>query len=285
MQSLRRIKERIRSIGNTKKVTGAMEMVSFTKLNRIDDLLYAVRTYFLKMDSFLNNLTGSMENISHPFFQKRTGLDSGKIVLSLVTSDNGLCGVYNNNIIHLAEEFISRYDKDKLKLVIIGRKGFTYFKTRGYRIENAYLGLNGRYSDNLLDEIVKVLTGMFSTREADEIYLAYTYFKNTLVHPPLIKKILSIDKGINRGVSYIFDPDIDRILEELVPKYIKTKMKLMLLEAFTSEHAARVVSMKAATDNAKELLEKLTLVRNKVRQANITREIMEIVSSSEALRG
>jgi len=282
MQSLGRIKERIRSVENTRKVTSAMEMVSFTKLNRIDDLLYAVRPYFLKMEILLNNLTGSLEDIPHPFFQKRT---VRKIALCLVTSDNGLCGAYNNNIIHSAEEFISRYDKDNLKLVVVGKKGFTYFKNCGYPIEYAYLGLNGKYSDKFLDDIFRLLTGIFLSGEADEVYLAYTYFKNALTYSPAIQKVLHIDRGVNKNMNCIFDPDPGRILEELAPCYIRTKMRLMLSEAFTSEHAARMVSMKAATDNAKELLNKLTLVRNKMRQANITREIMEIVSSSEALKG
>jgi len=282
-QSLKHIKNRIRSIENTKKVTNALQLISQTKLNSIDDVLFASRRYFLKLESTFNNFVNSAAGLSSPLFEERA--EKKKASLCLITSDSGLCGMYNNNIIRRAEEFISGRGKERTRLVIVGKKGFNYFKNRGVRVTNTYLGLNGRYSAEIADDISNSLVAGFLSGETDEAYLAYTRFETTLSHKPVIKKFLNIEVPPAPGIEYLLEPSKERVLEDLAPRYIAMSMKVALLEAFTSEHAARTIAMKTATENAEELLENLILLRNKVRQANITQDIMEIIASSEALKG
>lgn len=298
-QSLKAIKNRIRSIENTRKVTSAMQMISSTKLNRIDSRLVQNRPFARKIESILDNLLQGRPANLNPFLEQR--LSKERIVLCVITADNGLCGVYNNNVIRQAEDFISRYDREKVKLVVVGKKGWSYFKNYRENIIHSYLGLSGRYSDKICSELLNNLTNIFLSKQADEIYFVYTRFKNVLSNQVVVDKFLSIDpstwfdcahhKSLRTNIKpeqekdYIIEPNISRVLEELIPEYLSTRVRLMLLEAFTSEHAARLMAMRTATENAKELLNSLVLLRNKVRQASITREIIEIVSAAEALKG
>lgn len=282
-QSLKQIKNRIRSIENTRKVTSAMQMISATKLSRMDGYLSQNRPYALRLSALLDKLLQGRPGFLNPFLNKRA--TKGQILLCVVTSDNGLCGVYNNNIIRLAEEFISRYERSKVKLVIIGKKGYAYFRNYKEAILHTYMGLNGKYSDKVSQEICKALCQVFLTGDVDEVYIAYTRFKNALTNKAVVEKFLNIDSKDAQEIDYILEPNEARILEELIPEYLLARARLMLLEAFTSEHACRLMAMKTATENAKELLDNLVLLRNKVRQASITREIIEIVSAAEALKG
>ncbi|MCX5706799.1 MAG: ATP synthase F1 subunit gamma [Candidatus Omnitrophica bacterium] len=283
VQTLKQIKNRIRSITSTRKVTSAMEMIAVNKLNRMSGTLSNLRPFALKLESLFYRLIQGREDIKNPFLARREPVKN--TLLCVFTSDNGLCSVYNNNVIRAAEEFIRKTRREKVKLVVIGKKGFSYFKNRGFSILYSYIGLNGRYSLKISDEITTKLCDIFLSGEADEVYLAYTYFYNAAVLKPTVVKFLEIKPQEEQKIDYIFEPDIKGILEKLIPEYISTKMRLVILEAFTSEHASRAVAMKKATDNAEELLGKLVLLRNKVRQANITREILEIISSAEALKG
>ena len=283
MLSVRNIKNRIRSIENTKKVTQAMEMVALAKLNRIDKMLYALRDYAADMEALKNDLLGGNIKIAHPLLAERAV--SKEIVLCVITSDNGLCGLYNNNLIRVAEEFIQKYGEDKIKLVILGRKGFNYFKTRSMPILKAYVGLNGRYQERISDEIANYLIDLYAFGKTDAVYLAYTHFKRFMVYEPVIKKFLNLEKSGGNDTDYILEPGPQRIIEEFIPRYVTVIFRSILLEAFTSEHSARTIAMKTSTDNARDLLKKLTVQRNKARQANITTEMLEIISSSEALKG
>jgi F-type H+-transporting ATPase subunit gamma len=231
----------------------------------------------------MQNLANSQENITHPFF--RPGCVNDKLCLCLITSDGGLCGSYNDNIIEVAEKFIIDSGAERVSLICVGKKGFNYFKRNDIKILNSYVGLNGRYLDKVSTEVTNELVDTFVSNRACQIYVAYTHFQSALIHKPRIEKFLNIERNITSRVEYILEPDLKGILGEILPNYISMKFKLMLMEAFTAEHSARTLAMKSATDNAKELLESLVLLRNKVRQANITQEIMEIISSSEALKG
>jgi len=283
IQSLKQIKNRIRGIENTQKVTSAMQMISVAKLNRIEKILYTFRPYFLSLETFMNDLVNSSSVPQSPFFEAREGKQD--ICLCLVTSDGGLCGSYNNNIIRLAGEFIEKKGKEAIKLVCIGKKGFNFFKKRGLDIVNSYIGFNGRYSEKIVDEITSALIDIYLSGKAGEVHIAYTQFETALIHKPAVAKFLNIEPSLGKKIEYIFEPNAERILEELLPKYIQIKMRLMFLGAFCAEHSARTVAMKTATDNANELLRGMILLKNKVRQADITEEMMEIISSSEALKG
>ena len=284
IQSLKTIKNRIRSIDNTKKVTAAMEMISVSKLNRIEKTLFVLRPYILSLERVMLNLVNSQEHIAHPYFDAKVGCD--KLCLCVITSDGGLCGSYNNNIIRVAEEFIRGRGKDKVSLVCVGRKGFNYFRKSNLNIANSYIGLNGRFSEKASAGIIDNLVDIFVSGKAAEVYVAYTHFKTALINEPKVEKILNISPAPHETkTEYIFEPDVTAILNEIAPKYISMKFKLIMMEAFTAEHSARTVAMKTATDNARDLLQGLVLLRNKVRQANITQEMLEIISSSEALKG
>lgn len=283
IRSLKYIKGRIRGIENTKKVTSAMQMISVAKLNRSEKALYSFRPYFSKFESLLYSIINSNDLITHCFFDEVKDID--KICLCVITSDNGLCAGYNNDIINCAEDFIKGIGKDKVGLVCIGRKGYNYFQKNGFNIINSYLGLNGRFKEEIALDISSNLIKLFSSAKFGKIYIAYTHFKTALIHKPIIEKFLNIDKKPDKKIDYIYEPEAKIILDETIQKYMNLRLKLIILEAFTAEHSIRAVAMKMATDNAKELLENLNLLKNKVRQANITQELMEVISSSEALKG
>ena len=284
-QSLRQIKNRIRSVENTEKVTSAMQMVSSSKLNRMDGILLNVKPYFRKLEEILNNMLTGIEGFKSPYIQEPQ-TKTGKICLCVIASDGGLCGVYNNNILHEAEDFIKEHGEENVKLVIVGKKGFNYFKKHPkLEIVNSYIGLTGRYSETAAKEILGLLTKIYLSGEADEVYIAYSHFVNALTHKPKVEKLLNHTPREGKVYHYIYDPDRNTILEKLIPYFIGAKFRVSLLEAFASEHAARTLAMKMATENAEDMLQRLTILRNKVRQAKITEEMLEIISSAEALKG
>ncbi len=282
-QPIKQIKNRIRSVENTKKVTGAMQMISVAKLNRMEDRLFALRPYCLKLTNLMHDLAASTQGSLAEYFQESPG--AGGIALCLITSDTGLCGVYNQNIIRAAEEFLEKQAGQRVKLILAGQKGLNYFKGRSIEILSSYAGLNAKYSPESFDKIIGQLSSLFLGGEARSVYLAYTYFDNSIIQKATIERLLPLEPKEVKPAEYITEPDLKSMLAQLIPYYLKVKMRLVFLESFTSEHAARTVSMKTATDNAKELLEGLVLLRNKVRQAGITQDILELSSSVEALRG
>jgi F-type H+-transporting ATPase subunit gamma len=283
-QSINQIKNRIRSIENTEKVTSAMQMVSSSKLNRMDNILLLVKPYFEKTESLLSSLLGSAAGVDSPLIGERQVKKN--VLLCVMASDAGLCGVYNNNVLKVAEEFIAAQKDKKIKLLIIGKKGFSRFKNQpGTEITNFYIGLNGKYSERVAREIINFITGSYVSGMVDEVYVVYTHFQTALVHKPVVEKLLDLVVKPGKPRDYICDPGRQEILQVLIPRFVGMRFRLMLLEAFTSEHAARTISMKMATENAHDMLQSLTLLRNKVRQAKITEEMLEIISSAEALKG
>lgn len=284
-QSIKGIKDRIRSIEKINKVTSAMQTISVVKLSRTEKALFPLRLYFLKLEQILKNLFLSSESLSNPYLSDNS--TGGRICLCFIASDSGLCGMYNDNILQAGSEFIKKTGKDKIQLVLVGKKAVTYFKNNGsLQVLRSYAGLNGRYSPQFCNEIVRFLTDIFLSGQAGCVYIGYTHFKNALTLEPRIEKFLPLETKGPRKTEYLLcEPDINNILQELIPNYLNTKLRLLFLEAFTAEHAGRAVAMKTATENAQEMLAGLILLRNKVRQANITQEITEVISSVEALKG
>ena len=287
-ESLRQIKSRIKSVENTWKITRAMEMISVSKLKRVHDLLFSMRSFFGKTDSFLENLFAERPDLlaKHPFIN--AAANTGKIAVCVVTSDSGLCGLYNDRILKSASDFISRYPAEKVKVITVGRKGFSYFKRKGFIVERAYLGLHGRLQQASLKELTAFLTGIFLKKDVDEVYAAYTHFQSSMHYVPAIDRLFPIyvSSAIPaRPVYYLCEPDYAQLLDELLTAYIAQKIRLLLLEAFTAEHSERTIAMKSATDNAKDLIEDLVIFKNKVRQTSITKEVLEVISTVEALKG
>ena len=281
-QSLREIKNRIRGIGNVNKVTHAMEMISIAKLRPVKNRFFPARRFSLKIEGLLRDLLAGTTGVSQPLMEERENIK--KIAICLVTSDTGLCGSYNHNAVRIVDDYIDRYGQDKITLFPVGKKGLVYFKKKGIDIAEAYTELHGRYSDGMLDRISGNLTEVFLSKNVDEVYIVYTYFESASRCKPVIERLLPVSVPQGHETGYIFEPDINTILKELTSLHLASKIKSCILSAFTAEHSARALAMGQATENAKELLEGLTLVRNKIRQAGITKEIMEIVSSAEALR-
>jgi F-type H+-transporting ATPase subunit gamma len=293
--SLRQIKRRIRSVESTKKITRAMQMVSAAKLKHAQDMLFAGKPYYFKMDALLKKLLAipvrkefsngvNAGTVSHPLLEERAVKNN--FTLCVVTSDSGLCSTYNNNIIRIAEGFIKKHGAENTRLVAIGKKGFSYFKSRGIKISRAYLGLQGRYSREVAEGIANTITNTFLSKKTDEVHIAHTHFDATLKYKPKLQKLLNIERAEEEsGAAYILEPGAESILEKVIPAYSSAKIKGILLDAFTSEHSQRMVAMKSATDNAVELIDNLTLLRNKARQAAITTEIIEVSSAAEELKG
>jgi len=283
-ESLKQIKNRIRSIQNTKKVTNAMQMVSVAKLNRMNKALFGLKSYFTGVESVLTNLVNSKGEITNVYFRE-SSLQEKCFLLCVITSDMGLCGLYNQNILRRADDFIKNNGRENVSLILVGQKGINHFKAKGFKILHTYAGLNGMYSPIVSDELAGIMADLFLAEKTGAVYIASTYFKNAIIQNAGVRKFLNIEIQKYPKTDYIMEQPFEGLLAKVTMKYIIAKIRMVLLEAFCSEHAARNLEMKSATDNAEELLEGLTLMRNKIRQANITQEIMEIISSAEALRG
>ena len=282
-QPLKQIKNRIRSVQNATKVTHAMEMISVAKLNQIDKVLFALRPYQASLEGMLSRLINTGGETENPLFRER--LHKEKIVLCVVTSDSGLCGLYNNNILRAAEKFINEKGRDKISLVLVGKKGVNYFKKKNISVLHQYIGLNGRYDNIISDEITGILMNLFLSGKADEVYIAYTYFKTGFLQDAVIEKYLNVELSQEKTREYLLEPDFSSLVDDLALKYLIVKVRLVFLQAFTSEHATRSLAMKTATSNGRDLLDGLVLLRNKVRQASITQEMLEIISSTAVLKG
>lgn len=284
MQSIRDIRRRIRSVENTKQITKAMEMVAAAKLRRAHAKVESVRPYALKMQQMLSSLAGAATALEHPLFQKR---EVKRVGLVLFTSDRGLCGSYNANVVRVAEVFLHGRTLDSVTLVVVGKKGYDFYRRRKWNIRLKYLDLGGNLVLNKTRAIARDLTNLFLQGEVDEIYLLFTRFISTVTYRPILEKFLPIEPGkelAGKATDYIFEPNPEAIFNALLPGYCLTRVQIALAEAFASEHGSRMIAMSSATKNAQEMIEHLTLLRNKVRQASITKEMLEIVSGAEALK-
>ncbi|MCJ7508380.1 MAG: ATP synthase F1 subunit gamma [candidate division Zixibacteria bacterium] len=284
MESLRDIRNRIRSVESTHDITKAMEMVAAVKLRRAQSKAESSRPYALKMQEMLGNLSSASEEITHPLFEKR---EAKKVALVVISSDRGLCGSYNSNIIRAAQEFIKNYTPQNVMIINVGKKGYDFYRKRGFEIKLKYLSLGGNLVLNNIKSISEDLTKLFLSGEADEIHILYTKFISAMSYRVNLQKFLNIeskDKDEKEMVDYIFEPEPEEIFTELLPRYCSTVIQMALAEAFASEHGSRMIAMGGATKNAEEMIEHLTLQRNKARQASITKELLEVVSGAEALR-
>jgi F-type H+-transporting ATPase subunit gamma len=286
MQTLRQLKSRIKSVESVKKVTRAMEMISSAKVRPMRTRIGGAETYLLGVERIVNNLLASFDGSECPYLAGNHHKQAPKKTLvCVINSDTGMCGSYNYNLIRQAEKFIKEL-KTEVSLIPVGKKAFKYFKRNGYEIRNSYVDLRGRYSGEKADTIGTELVKAFTDKEAGEVYVVYSHFESAARFKPTVDKFLPFEPG-KKGerLNYLIEPDIKHILKELIPIYIKGKMRVVLLNALVSEHSARVLAMGEATKNATDLLEALIIQRNKVRQAGITKEIIEVISSAEALNG
>jgi F-type H+-transporting ATPase subunit gamma len=288
MATLKAIRKRISSVRNTQQITKAMKMVSAAKLRRAQEAAVAARPYAEKMTELLKNVAARVSIEAHPLLQTR---EEKKIELVLFTSDRGLCGGYNANLIRAAEAFIRRHLPDKeVELTLVGRKGADHFRRRRAPIADRYLNVLTSAPDELAGAIAQKLISRFINRETDAVYILYSHFRSALSQVPTLEKLLPVSLSATdhteaqQLTEYLYEPGIEQLLASLLPRITDVAVQRALLEATASEHGARMTAMDSATSNASKMIGSLTLQMNRARQASITRELMEIVGTAEALK-
>ena len=286
MATLKIIRKRITSIRNTQQITKAMKMVSAAKLRRAQEAALMARPYADKMNDILANLSARVSRAAHPLLTAR---EEKRIELVLVTSDRGLCGGYNANLIRAAEAFIRRQGGGKeILLALVGRKGADFYRRRRGETGERYLNFLSTPPEELAAAIAEKLINRFVDGETDAVYLLYSHFRSALSQVPTLEKILPVALSENQEAEqlteYHYEPGAEELLSSLLPKITEIKIQRALLEATASEHGARMTAMDSATTNASKMMGSLTLQMNRARQASITRELMEIVGTAEALK-
>jgi F-type H+-transporting ATPase subunit gamma len=261
-----------------------MEMVAAAKLRRAQTRVESARPYGLKMQQMLESLAGAAAGLNHPLFEERPVKTT---LLVVISADRGLCGSYNSNILRTANRFVKEMPKDSVRLGLIGKKAVNFFKKRPVPIAFKIDQTGGKADLALVRNLANDITAMFQNGEVDEVKLLYTRFITISSSKVMVERFLPIEKPSdtdNINTDYIFEPDAASIFGDLVPRYCLTKILMALLESFASEFGQRMIAMGNATRNADEMIENLTLVRNKARQATITKELLDIVGGAEALK-
>ena len=292
MPSLQSLRRKIAAFKNTQKITKAMKMVAAAKLKRSQDRILAARPYAHKMRGVLSNLSQRVNRASHPLLQKREGR---RIEVLVVTSDRGLCGGFNGNIVRKSAEFLRQCEARALqvRLSIVGRKGREYFRRRAWPIRQEWSGIFDKLSFEHAIDIGGDLTDHFVKGTFDELYVVYNEFKSAIQQRVIVEKLFPLDAAAEfgearaegtTGGSYLYEPDEGELLNALIPKHFQIQMFRILLESAAAEHGARMAAMDGATRNAGQLIKKVTLYYNKTRQAAITKELMDIVGGAEALQ-
>lgn len=283
MANLRDIRRRIKSVQNTQQITKAMEMVSAAKLRRAQSRLEAARPYGNKMKEMLENLAAAAAQVHHPLFEVRP---VNRRALVVITGDKGLAGSYNANVLRRAEAYMRSEEGAKTSLITIGRKAGDYMRRREMPVLKHYQEIGDQVDIVRASAVSREIMTHFLTGEVDEILVLGTRFISAMSRALTLETFLPIEppEGKREPVDYIFEPDAEAIFSALLPNYVTNRMLMTLLEAAASEHGARMVAMGSASRNAVEMIETLTLQRNRARQAAITTEINEIVGGAEALK-
>lgn len=289
-QSTREILRRIKGIKSTQQITRAMEMVAAVKLNRVRTLAENSRPYVNRLGTLMRIIRSSEMAVDHPVFSTKEG---SRLLLIVITSDRGLCGTFNINMINAVLQFLEEQKGKQVSIIAVGKKGYDTLVRRGYAIEQFFPVPWGLTLASELRTINTLLTEGFNAQKIDGVHLYYTQFVNVLRHVPTHVKLLPLSplseeekKHLIKGeIDFIMEPSFQELALALIPQYIETQIYHCLIESVTSEQAARMVSMRNATDNADEMIKNLTLTFNKVRQASITRELIDIIGGVEAMKG
>lgn len=294
MPNLKAIRIRIASVKSTRQITSAMKMVSAAKLRKAQDKIVRLRPYANKLHEILVNLSQSladseMENV----YGRKTSPE--KILIVVVTSNRGLCGAFNSNVIKearriIADNYYDQYKKGNVRFLTIGKKGFDYLRKQKFNIAGENNDLLNELTFEKTAEIAQKVMNSFVTGEFDRIEIIYNRFKNAAVQQLTRELFLPVESAPETGktsvaADYIYEPDKEAIIRELIPKSLKIQFYKAVLDSFVSENGARMTAMHKATDNANIMVNELTLQYNKARQASITNQILEVVSGAEALKG
>ena len=287
MANLKEIRLRITSVGSTMQITSAMKMVSAAKLKRAQDAIIQMRPYANKLTELLKNLSASLDSSDGGVYTQEREIKN--VLLVTVTSNRGLCGGFNAYIMKKATALINEeYANANVNILSIGKKSSEHFTKNGFNVESTHDAL---FADLTFDNTSRVAEGImerFVQGDYDKVVLVYNQFKNAATQIIMTENFLPVQAAENDSeavVDYIFEPTKQEIVEQLIPKSLKTQLFKAVLDSHAAEHGARMTAMHKATDNASELKKELTLTYNKARQAAITNEILEIVGGAEALSG
>jgi F-type H+-transporting ATPase subunit gamma len=282
--SLKALRKRIATVRSTQQITKAMKMVAAAKLRRAQEAAERARPYATKLGELLAAVAAGVEPEAHPLLARR---GETRIDLLVVTSDRGLCGGYNANLLRATEAFVRERAGVSAGVALVGRKGLEYYRRRSARILAHRLGILTSSPAAIAAELAGELIGRFTAEETDAVYLVYTHFRSAISQIPTIVPLLPVAAPETAAppADYIFEPARGELLARLLPRYVEAFVTQALLEAIASEHGARMTAMDNATRNAGDMIDRLTLSMNRARQATITKELMEIVSGAEALKG
>lgn len=294
MPSLQSLRRKIASVKNTQKITKAMKMVAAAKLKRAQDRILSARPYAHKLRDVVGNLSERVNRAAHPLLQRR---ESKRVELLVVTSDRGLCGAFNANILRRAIEFLIQQEKagKQVSVSLAGRKSIDFFRRRHWPVRQEWPGIFDRLSFEHALDIGESITEEYNKGTFDWLYVVYNEFKSVMQQRVIVEQLLPVESlavqenpdkpesGMPLG-SYLYEPDENELLNTLLPKHFQVQTYRVLLESSAAEQAARMTAMDGATRNAGELIKKVTLFYNKTRQAAITKELMDIVGGAEALK-
>jgi F-type H+-transporting ATPase subunit gamma len=302
MPTLLDYRRRIRSVKSTQQITRAMKFVAAAKLRRAQEGVFAARPYAREILRVLRSAAARMDTTAHPLLERRP---EEKILIVVLTGDRSLCGAFNTNVLRRATSFMRENSSKKNELIVVGKKGRDTLRKRGRSFLGEYIGVSSRVDFSAAKDIAARIAELYAKKEVDAVYAIYNEFKNVMVQNLRAEKLLPIDPAIlsekseperdSHGdllphglsasgnvtlVDYIYEEPVEQIFNGLVPRYIESEIFRILLESAAAEHAARMTAMDSATRNAADLIDKLTLDMNKIRQAAITKELIEIVSGA-----
>ena len=285
MANLKEIRTRINSVSSTMQITSAMKMVSAAKLKKAQNAIAQIKPYTAKLDELVKiiSFTQINEEFENPF---NLNTQAKNLLIVPVSSNRGLCGAFNNNIFKRTEKELLKYSKNDVKVFPVGKKSYEYFNSRYEILQYNYTifdNLNFTNSKNISSELIN----LFLTKKFDAIKLIYNEFKNAATQNIKVENFLPIKIETEKNIeskNYIFEPNIENLIKNIIPNALKIQFYKSLLDSFASEHGARMTAMHKATDNAKQLKDELKLNYNRKRQAAITNEILEIVGGAEALK-
>ena len=294
MPSLLDIRRRIRAVKSTQQITKAMKMVAASKLRRAQDRIQHGRPFAMQMRRVLSGLATRVDAAAHPLLDERKApRANGRVLLLVITADRGLCGSFNANVIKAAANFITERPDRPVALGLIGRRGRDYYAKRGFEVLIERINLFAKLFFGDAQEIAKTAMDAFTSGQVDAVHMVYNEFKSVLQQRVVVEQLLPIPRAeIESGeapapgtppVDYLYEPTAGDLFRTLLPRHVEVQVYRALLESNAAFYAAQMTAMDAATRNSGEMIESLTLYMNKVRQAAITREIIEVVSGAEAL--
>lgn len=280
------LRRRVRSVKNIQQITRAMKFVSASRLRRAQERILAARPYANRMLAVLNSLATRVDPSAHPLLQVREG---ERVMLVVITGDKGLCGAFNANLIKAAVQFIENEATNRtLSLALVGRKGYEWFRHRPWPIRHQYLNIMSRVSFEYAKELADTLVEYYEKSELDSVYLVYNEFKSVIAQRVVLEPLLPIRRlelpENVTPVEYIYEQPPEELFDRLLPRHVQTQVFRAMLESEAAENGARMTAMDSATRNAAEMIDHLTLRINRLRQASITTEIIEIVSGANALQ-